>query len=435
MEKRKLLTAVLFCFSIAGMVLADEVISIDLNNQGDANAYTGEAGVPGATVWRAFYEGWGKPMGSARTAGLADYDEPNKPGTYAAQVWIGVPDDGPFNYVSGSALMDDGFEKSGGPTDPNPAIYIIGEPDYGGKTSSSGAYSGTFDIYVYSSEPTWITLTSPAIGSSSKQVTDTYTGGSVIEPNNYVVFDDVVVNDGNNVVLGDANTVVVSWDNIINGLQLVKRKEPVALEGKPTSDPNGTVISAGDYDVAYETNARGADEISHFGPDIGAGEFDKEPVDRDGCIYYLETGEYMIYDITVDDVNQGEYEIHPEVATAWSDADMRIYLDDRLVGTVTHPHSDQNPKFYMADVPVYTNIFAGSHEVKWVVGSPMYFDVGSLKFYWVGDINMPDCDAVYKYGFNYTSDYEKDCRVDANDLKMIVDHWVECFDPNQDNCP
>lgn len=140
MKKMKLLTAVLFCLGVAGMAWAvtyePEVISIDFNKQDDANAYSGTAAIEDVNTWRTYYgEKWGKAMGSQRTADLADYNEPNKASVYAAQVWIGVDANGAtYDTYDGDlatvGLMDDGFEKTGGAS--NPGIRLWGRDAYGG---------------------------------------------------------------------------------------------------------------------------------------------------------------------------------------------------------------------------------------------------------------------------------------------------------------
>jgi len=48
---------------------------------------------------------------------------------------------------------------------------------------------------------------------------------------------------------------------------------------------------------------------------------------------------------------------------------------------------------------------------------------------------LPDCNAVYKYGFEYAGDFNRDCKVDFKDLAMMTEQWLSCIDPNEDNCP
>ena len=405
MKLRKLLTVVLFILGAGGVALAAEVISVDLNGHGDANAYTGEAAVPGATVWRAYYGGWGKPVGSPRSANLADYNEPNKPGTYAAQVWIG--DNGQnHDYISGSALMDDGFDANDlAPVDP--CISLIGlakDPSLGG-----GAYTGVFDIYVYGSEAGTFRIRNSVID-QTKPISGGFIG-DFNEGQNYVVFDDVAIDE--------ANEVFLTYTNVLNGLQLVKLKEPVSVG-------DGTIISATDYDVAYETNQREG-EGSRFGPDLVG-----DPVPM---VAYLDTGEYMEYDITVDEANEGYYEIVAYLTTPEGLADdLDIYLDGLLLGTLYLPGTYTYPAQSANDVSV--NLFEGSHTFKWVsTGPELWFNIADFEFTRVGDVVMNDCNDVYKYGFNYASDYNGDCHVDERDLALMVDNWLNCYDPNTDNCP
>lgn len=404
MKKMKLLTIVLFVLGAGGAALAAEVISIDLNGYNDANAYTGEAAVPGATVWRAYYGGWGKAMGSPRSANLADYNEPNKPGTYAAQVWIG--DNGQNHvYISGSALMDDGFDANDlEPVDP--CISLIGlaqDPCLGG-----GAYTGVFDIYVYGSEAGAFRIRNSVID-QNQSVSGGFIG-DFNEGQNYVVF--------NGVSIDEANEVYLTYTNVLNGLQLVKLKEPVAMSSY-------TVISAPDYDLAYETNQR-VGEGSPFGPDIVG-----DPVPM---VAYLDAGEYMEYDIIVDEANEGFYNIVAYLNTPEGLADdLDIYLDGLLLGTL---YLGTTQVYWPSENNVSVNLFEGSHTFKWVsTGPELWFNIADFEFTRVDDVVMNDCNDVYKYGFNYAADYTGDCHVDEEDLALLVDNWLNCYDPNTDNCP
>jgi hypothetical protein len=438
MEKRKLLTVVLFCIGLAGIVAANEVINVDLNAQDDNDAYTGEAAYPG-DVWRAVYEGWGIAVGSARTANLRDYDEPNLPSTYAAQVWLGIPEDGLFNKVddgtSDNAMMDDGFRIAGVK---DPCVYIIGEPQDG--SVPSGAYSGTFDIYVYSNAPTHVTLKSPDIGSNTQYITGAYVGGPLQTPQNYVIFQDVVIDDGNTVpasetdpnlveVPGDANTVTIVWDNIINGLQLVKQKSPIEVE-------KGLEFFAADYDVAYELNHAGPNELQPFGPDI--------TTDANRTVTILGAGEYMIYDLSVADGNDGFYQLDAKVdPVPNNNMGLQIYYKDVHVGDLSATYDDTkdpNLTYWMTEElaapELEFNIFAGDdYTLRWTPTSNRFFGLSKISF-WnkSGAIRMDNCSDVYFYGFNYMSDYTGDCIVDGKDLDMILEHWAECYSPDPCDC-
>jgi hypothetical protein len=406
MRKKKLLTVLLFCLSVTAVSWSAEVISIDLNGYNDANAYTGLAAgataAAGENVWRAYYGGWGKPMGSARSANLADYNEPNKPGTYAAEVWIG--DDGKNHYYHwGSGLMDDGFYK-----DPNatvdPCVVIFAVPH--SPWTDGSAYGGTFDIYVYGNSAGDFNLTTPLF-TDTNSVTGTVSG--FVEGENYVVF--------RNVLIDDSNQATLRYSGELNAIQLVSKKQPTAIK-------NGKILYPGAYSVAYETNARTGAGSHEFGPDT-----------NDVAVFYLDTGEYMIYDITADDVNAGWYRVRAKVTTpSGDDANLAVYIDNMYVGNLYYTLGTTTVPDWTENY-VYFNILAGQREFKWWVGSQHYFNLYAFEFNRVGDVNMPDCATVYKYNQNYAGDYNGDCHVDANDLAYITNNWVECYSPDANECP
>ncbi|MBA7581017.1 hypothetical protein ES708_22916 [subsurface metagenome] len=419
MRKMKLLTAVLFCLGIAGMASAVEVINIDLNAQGNDIAYSDDvAGCSDATnIWRAYSEGWGKAMGSPRSANLVDYNEPNKPGIYAAQVWIGTDmnDCNTYGPPDGNGLMDDGFVKTGGgPNDPNIRLWGVGA--YGG-------IDPNFDIYVYGANDGNFTLTCPIRdpNSETKHVNG-WSSAGFVPGENYVVFYDVPIPN-------EPNHVTISYDNVLNGLQLVKLKDPVVIIG------DQTYINATEYDVAYETNLR-ADESQQFGPDIDG---------VNDVVNYLDSREYMEYDIEVKDGNEGWYQVKAYVQTELAPASLDLYLvyrgNDIYLGTVTREQTTETT-FYPTTT-IEFNLFAGSHSIKWVTSSEIYFNLSELLLDKDGDLRNVDCNEVYKYGLKDPMDLygegdgDGDCHVDFKDLAVITDpcNWLECYDPNTDNCP
>lgn len=392
MKKMKLLTIVLFILGAGGAAMAAEVINIDLNGFGDNNPYVGNGAYDvGESTWNVYYGDWGKPMGSARSSQLADYDEPCQPGIYAAQVWIGDPGTG-HGYIDGSELMDDGFIANVG-VEPN--ISLFGQ----------GAYTGTFDIYVYGANDGSFTVTSPSYN-STKMVSGIAPPGEFVEGGNYVVFQDVLIND--------ANTVVLSYTNELNGLQLVKLKEPVAIY-------DGAEINAPDYDVAYDTNLRDGEE-QRFGPDV-----------NELYVFYLDNGEYMEYDITVDDANVGRYDI-----AAWVNTEneyctnLNAYLDGIWLGKlILEQDSTAYPPDYDPTSSVSVNLFKGNHTFKWAhLGYNYGYNISRFTFDRTGDVIMNDCNDVYTYGLNYAGDLTGDCHVDYNDLALIIDNWLANYDPN-----
>lgn len=415
MRKMKLLTAILFCLGIAGMASAKEVINIDFNKQGNDAAYSGPGAYEATKIWRVYYggypEGWGKAMGSPRSANLADYNEPNKPGTYAAQVWIGADMNNCTTYGPCDVnLMDDGFVNTGEPADPNPTIRLWGIDAYGG-------IDPNFDIYVYGAEDGNFTLTCP-IRTPTVEVNhvDGWSSPGFVPGKNYVVFRSVPI-------ASDSNYVTLSYDNVLNGLQLVKLKDPVVI-----GDP--TYINATEYDVAYETNLR-ADEQSQFGPDIDG---------VNDVVNYLDSGEYMEYDIEVKDGNEGWYQVKARVKTELAPASLDLYLvyrgNDMYLGTVTREQTGETV-FYWTTISEF-NLFAGDHSIKWVTPGPeIYFDLSELLLDRVGDLRNVDCNEAIKYGWQDPMDFTGDCHVDFKDLAVITDpcNWLDCYDPNTDNCP
>jgi hypothetical protein len=439
MEKRKLLSVVLFCLCFVGIALAEEVINVDLNAEGDDVAYTGEGAIAGETVWRAIYSGIGVAVGSERTANLANYDDPNKPSIYAAQVWLDIPEGDLFDKVddgtTGNELMDDGFEKSG---TKDPCMSILGEPE--DAELEAGAYNGTYDIYVYCSLPTTVTLKSPAIGSSSDSVAVAYAGGAITAAN-YVVFDDVVIDDGEVGVAGDANTVTIVWNNIINGITLVKQKPILEIDNSYSDSENAMYLLPTEYDEAKETNAR-VGEGQPFGPDNGIAS-NVEPNYSGPALFYLDASEYMIYDFHCSDSNAGKYYIEADIIPVGeNDASLLIYYYNGVteqeieIGQLTYTNlGGVEGRLQPTDTPLEFNIFAGEGYIKWLLGPQRFFNLVDLRLYYSDELDMQTCDDVYFYKYNYASDYAKNCKVDYDDLYRITSNWVQCYDPDTENCP
>jgi hypothetical protein len=428
MKKMKLLTAILFCLGIAGMASAVEVINIDLNKQGNEAAYSGPGAYEATNIWRVYSEGWGKAMGSPRSADLADYDEPNEISTYAAQVWIGADMNNSTTYgPCDVTLMDDGFANTGGPADPNPTIRLWGIDAYGG-------IDPNFDIYVYGANDGNFTLTCP-LRTPTVEVNhvDGWSLPGYVPGKNYVVFRSVPISS-------DSNYVTLSYDNVLNGLQIVKLKYPKVIGA--AGDP--TYINAQEYDVAYESNRRVGEPL-HFGPDLGA-IYDPWDDANIPCVTYLDAGEYMEYDIEVKDGNEGWYEVSAEVDVNLAPASFDISLiyggnnTEVPLGTIGHAQdATQDRRFKPTDDPasVAFNLFAGTHSIKWRVTSDIYVNISRLKVDRIGDLQNVDCDEARKYGWNIPYDFDGDCHVDFKDLAYIITEadWLSCYDPNENNCP
>ena len=396
MKRVKLLIAMSLLFGVAAMASADEVISIDINNYGNDTAYTGEAAIAGATEWRAYYGGWGTPVGSPGTADLAVKGD-IQASTYEEQVWVG--DQGGHDYISGlgDGLLDDGFINNSATKDPN-FVFVNG---VGG--TDAGAYSGTFDVYVYGNSEGSFTLVDPngvVLGTDS--VTGTTTG--FVEGENYVVFPDITI--------AEPDTILLKYSNELNGIQLVSKKEPFAIIA--SIDPNDNLLDARNYDVAYDTNARGTVEQTNYGPDLGDG------------VHYLDTGEYMEYEIVVDAANEGEYEVSALVVTQHGAANISLYVDGVQHGILEHVKTGDGS--YNVTTAAAVNLFEGTHTLKWAAETnAIYFGILELYVTHLGDISINDCDEVKMYGLVPAGDINGDCRVDITDLELLANEWTENY--------
>lgn len=402
MNKKRLLAILLICLGVAGIASAVEVISIDINHYDpNAPAYSGEAAVPGATQWIAYYGGWGVPMGSPKSAGLIAYNATPKAGTYAEQVWIGDPGNHDYVQGAGSGLLDDGFVKTPyNPADPNtfadPNVAFFGQ----------GAYGGVFDMYVYADEASSFSI-QDGNNITTLSIDGNFTPGEFVEGGNYVVFE--------NVALGDPNQVYLTYTNRLSGIQLVSKKTPVSIQ-------NGTVIDARNYDVAFDTNARDG-EITRYGPDLGT------------YVSYLDAGEYMEYNITVTPETMGRYTVASHVDCNFSAASMRIYLDGVNMGLLTHAITNNHDLVLTNNAtPVTMNLFPGNHVFKWFKATLQYHDIADFVFTRTGSVTLANCAEVAAYGFNYTGDLTGDCKVDLADLALLIADWANCYNPEPGAC-
>lgn len=403
MEKKKFQMMVLLCLGLAGLVQAVEVISIDINNYGNDTAYAGEAAVPGATEWVSYYGGWGVAVGSPKTADLINiYEDPfnpvtvtepyEHPGTYAEQVWLGDP--GAHGQITGAGdgLLDDGFVKN---TVADPNLRFIGADSFFDIAGQNHPYSGTYDIYVYgNSAGTFYLKDVNDIELASASVTGTTTG--FVEGENYVVFEDVSI--------AQPESVLLYYTNELNGIQLVRDTGPFVVIA--STDPNENVIDSTDYDVAYETNSR-EDEIdvineynigTLYGPDVWPGN-----------VGILDTNEYMEYDLVVDSANEGQYNLTINIANS---ATIQVFLDGSLKSTISSTDT----------IPV--NLFAGSHVLKWQSTGWHGGNIGNIVLTYLGEITLDDCDDVYAYELNLAGDLNHDCRVNMDDLVLVVEEWA-----------
>jgi hypothetical protein len=412
MMKMKLCSVVLLILGAGVIASAAEVINIDLNGYNSNIPYIGNGAydVGDSTIWKIYYGGFGAAIGSDRTESLVPATVPEDElwyaSVYAAQVWIG--DDGQnHGYLYGTGLMDDGFVKDGAS---NPKINLFGD----------GAYQGVYDIYVYGSEAGDFILN--YYGTQTTKSVDGDANEGMFElGHNYVVFEDV---DINNIDSVDVN---IAYTNVINGLQLVKQKEPFVIE------PNslGLIrIPAGDWDVAGETNRREV-ESNIRGPDT----FFDDVNGIGSVVGYLDAGEFMEYDIVVDEANEGQYEISLGIMGGTygfvSDSSMKMYLDDEILSEVTLASGTQEGDINDTST-VVANLYAGNHTVKWYLyAGNTGMNIVYVKFNLIGDAACPD---VVTSGFTLAQDLNGDCVVDLQDLYLAVDDWVNCNNPDSSQC-
>jgi hypothetical protein len=443
--------------------IAAEVISIDLNASGNNVAYSGKGAVDSnaVQVWQAYYPGlgWGKAMGSPRSSNLADYNEPCMPSTYAAQVWIGInPND--TNYVTYGPspvtwLMNDGFKKAVGAT-ADPCIHLWGQGAYGGMGDSES--DPNFDIYVYGGGDgnacTFHLWSWDPYGNLRRYQTLSVTGdsniGEFIYGQNYVIFHDVNVGGTTGY---DACSVFLSFSGAINGLQLVKLTSEVRptypkeckLVTLDSNEPvmTGFEINAPAWDVSYWTNRRDG-APTYFGPSLGVISTAAGGDPWEGnvhCVTYIDGFDSMSYDINVPAASQGNY-----IIWAWLDTtngtcgNLKVYIDNVLLGTFESTTSTGGADDFVATNTnaaggeIFGNFFKGAHTFMWQSGAAEGYNLWKFTFERMGDVNMPDCNAVYKYGFGYPGDFNHNCHVDFNDLKVLTDAWLTCYSPDPNDC-
>ncbi len=416
----KLFMAILL--SIATMASGVEVISIDINNYGNDVAYIGEAAVSGATEWVVYYGGWGTPVGSPRSADLAEakvhYPEADPPdpypsSTYAEQVWLGDP--GGHGYPgSGDTLLGDGFQSNTPSptslsTDPN--IAFIGLDLFSGDQVGDDAYGGTFDMYVYGNSAGTFTLTNAdpngMVVIASGSVTGTTSG--FVEGENYVVFSGVSI--------ADPNSALLWYSNELNGIQLVSTKQTPKVINPDSVDPNDYTITISDWDVAFDTNGR-PDETnygfgSYYGPDF-----------YPGSVGILDTGDAMEYDVSIDAAAQGQYNLTIFMDTTYGATTLNFFLDGIPIGSLTG--SAIGPETVG---PLSFNLFTGMHTLKWQSTGYQGANLGNIVLNYVGPIILNDCADVYTYGLQLGGDITGDCRVDISDLALIVAEWTNDYNP------
>ncbi len=421
-----------------------EVINIDINGNASDPCYCGQGpvGNPEWTIvcWNGYYQGEGNLMASPR---CEDINEPGTPGTYARAIFIADPCT--HDYITGGEgdLLGDGFVKSGGPTDPNPGLCLWG----------TMAYGGIFDVYVLASEAGSFTIRD-SNGTFQSGFLIGGTEAAWIEGKNYIVFRDVWIDADPNFAaipcLWDPNCVVLSYSNMINGIQLKSAKRRlIAFEVNTIDDPNfsgiwadetpiqleppgiSTLILAGDYDVAYETNAR-TGESDHDGPDIDW---------NVGDVRYIDTDEWMVYDVHVTSDTNGLYKVRAFLNCKYGDASIGLYVDDSTqLALIEEETPEPNDKNFWSGWATPFNLFGGVRRFKWKANQA-FFDVIAFEFRRFDQLLIAYCDdpnnpgaSVLPYGLGLVGDVNGDCYVDFEDLKLVVEDWAKCNNPEDPNC-
>jgi hypothetical protein len=412
MMKIKLLTIVSIVLVAVGVVMATDVINVDIKGYNDYEPYVGNGAydVGNNAEWVAFYGGWGVPVGSARSEALVGALVPPAQqylsSVYAAQVWIG--DNGlkhGYQYGSSSSLMNDGFVANVS-AEPNISIWGL------------GAYQDVYNIYVYGNDAGTFKLTQYGV-TTTKTVTGGVAAGQFVQGGNYVIFTNVDVNSSN------PQDLYLTYTNKLNALQFVRQKSPFVVE------PNslGLIrIEAGRWDVAGDRNTRDT-ETTPFGPDT----FTDANFGRE--VGYIDSGEFMYYDINVDDANHGQYGISLSINTMNGVLiSMNLYLDDKLLGDV----NNLTKGTFVETDRVTANLFKGIHTISWEftpnAGDSTGFSIIYLNFYKTGPIAINNCNAVGFYGLNYPADLTGDCTVGLDDLASAAHNWLICNNPDPNGC-
>jgi hypothetical protein len=300
--------------------------------------------------------------------------------------------------------MNDGFTATA-PDEPNLSIW------------GKGAYQGVYDIYVYGRDEGTFILTRYEDGTkttTTKTVSGDANAGEFKLGQNYVVFENV---DINNTISAD---LYLTYTNKLNGLQFVRKKDPCEVS-------NGTMIIADMYDVAGERNMdEPLDTGQLYGPDIFGS----------GAVSYIRPPEFMIYDINVNKDNEGQYQIGLDVNTKDQPCPrVAMYLDDKFLHDVNRPVT-ADPCAIGLTTTTSANLFAGKHTVQWLIppGTGMYSNIVDVNFARIGDINMVNCADVVFYGFTLPTDYSHNCSVGLEDLGLAMDNWMNCNNPDANDC-
>ena len=395
--------------SIAMTALSVEVISIDINDFGNDAAYSEVAAVPDAVEWVAYSGGWGTPVGSPRSANLAQMGT-IQPSTYAEQVWLG--DRGGHDYISGSGsgLLDDGFVSftpSVVPTEADPNLAFIGLDMFG--DAGDLAYGGVFDLYIYGNSAGTYTLKGANNEIIAGPVAITGTTSGLVEGENYVLFE--------NLNVANPDSLIIYYSNELCGIQLVSTKDTPKIIIPDSSDPNDYKILSPAWDVAYDTNARDDEDSYGFGSYYGPDSFGN-------MVGILYDNDSMDYDFVIEESAQGKYNLTVDMDTTYGETTINLFLDGKPLGSLT------GSKEKLETVgPLPINLFTGLHTLRWQSAGYYGGNVGDIVFNFVGGISLHDCEDVYRFGLEPAGDLNGDCRVDMDDLAMLISEWLSDYNP------
>ncbi len=496
----KLFFVIALCLGITALASAYDVVNIDLNGSTSDPNYNSDGPFSnnhsGAVVlneWDGYYQGDGVIMSSPRCINIG---VPGKTATYGRAVQIVDPCT--HSYVSGEAgmgdLLGDGFKSDYIGVDPNlfPKLYVYG----------NWAYGGIFDVYITAAGTAAGGQVWMRDGRGTEFGPSTLTGvnneNNWVAGDNFVKFTDVWIggnatrdangpNDvylDNDVYLSDPNCLVIGYNNQIDGIQLASVKRKVRMSGyylpTPANDPcvvaiaspgalrravkgqwpvetplavikltgtsNRTNLLCGDYDAYYETNLRGG-EYDKDGPDAmwaTSGEPLIEYVDQDwvadGYMSYVDSAEWMEYDLIATTDTKAFYKVRAIVNCWWGAANIGVYVDkSEELGELEQEkyedmgtaETDANALYWTNDVTIM--LLTGFHKLR-LRQNGAYYNILGFQIAYESTLVVNFCSDVLKYGLGIPGDINRDCYVDLEDLKVIVDDWANCNDPQDPSC-
>ncbi len=468
-----------------------EVINIDLTGKVNDPPYIGQGPVANSNwdidePWKTYYQGEGRLFTSPRCKNIG---VPGSPATYAKAVFLVDPCS--HSYISGESgmgkLLGDGFVSDYTGTDPNlfPKLYIYG----------NWAYGGIFDVYItIAGAPNGQVIMRDGKGNifGPNTLTGVNNENNWVEGDNYVKFSDVWVGgtdtrnangqDPNYIdyeeYFTDPNCLVIGYNNQIDGIQLASVKRRVRAAGLP-ADPcivakevpggneyrkkvkgtwpveipmavikmmgssNRTNLLCGDYDAYYETNAL-AGEPDYDGPDAmwtGASEpligyVDNQAWVVDGYMSYVESGEWMEYDLIATTDTKAMYKVRALVNCWWGPADIGVFIDQSVeLGEMElEKYEEMSPAETDANAIYWTNyidfmLFSGYHRLR-LRQNGAYYNILGFQIAYDSTLVVNNCSDVYNYGFGIPGDLNRDCYVNWYDLELFVENWLHCVPCN-----